>query len=138
MISILLLLVSVKAYDYAIRFCWEKHRFYQKAYKTKNFKDQIVQRRGNYKAQLLSKALDLDIKSYYCLLFFFVLSMGLLSWVLPILGSFYMGVLLLKYYFFDFDDEIIINKPTDTGSSEPKNEGGIKDIVTSPAPSSTQ
>ena len=77
-LSILLLLVSMVCYDYASRFNWSSF----------------------YKAQLVGKALDFDIWSWYCLLTSLVLSIALISVRLSIVSGMFGGILMWWYYFF--------------------------------------
>ncbi|HEX8736568.1 MAG TPA: hypothetical protein VF721_14655 [Pyrinomonadaceae bacterium] len=77
LISILLLLISMKCYDYSSRF---------------NF-------HPVYKITLISKGLDLDILSWYALLFSFALGIASMSESISILLSFMTGFLLWWYYF---------------------------------------
>jgi catechol 2,3-dioxygenase-like lactoylglutathione lyase family enzyme/uncharacterized membrane protein len=76
--TILFLLVSMVCYDYASRFHW------------KTF----------YKAQLVRKALLLDVYSWYLLLTSFILSIALISPWLSIVTCFASGILMWWYYFF--------------------------------------
>lgn len=77
LISIVLLLVSMKCYDYANRF---------------NLEDV-------YRAELVSKGLDLDIWSWYTLLCALVYGIATISAAFSILASFVTGYLLWWYYF---------------------------------------
>jgi catechol 2,3-dioxygenase-like lactoylglutathione lyase family enzyme len=76
--AILLLLVSMVCYDYAGRFRWPPF----------------------YKAQLVHKALVLDVWSWYLLLASFVLTLALVQPWLSILTSITAGFLMWWYYFF--------------------------------------
>jgi hypothetical protein len=76
--AILFLLVSMVCYDYASRFRWPTV----------------------YKAQLVHKALLLDVLSWYFLLTSFILTIALISPRLSILMSIVSGVLMWWYYFF--------------------------------------
>ncbi|HEY0557899.1 MAG TPA: hypothetical protein VGG20_26855 [Thermoanaerobaculia bacterium] len=77
LLSIVLLLVSLKCYDYACRF---------------KLKDR-------YKAELVRKGLVLDIWSWYLILFSLVVGVASLSPTLSIAVSFVVGYLLWWYYF---------------------------------------
>ena len=77
-VAILLLLVSMVCYDYAGRFRWPTF----------------------YKAQLVRKALLLDVWSWYLLLASFVLTLALVRPWLSILTSITAGFLMWWYYFF--------------------------------------
>lgn len=77
LLSIVLLLVSLKCYDYACRF---------------NLKDL-------YKAELIKKGLVLDIWSWYLILFSLVIGVASLSTTVSIAVSFVVGYLLWWYYF---------------------------------------
>jgi hypothetical protein len=77
LVSIVLLLVSMKCYDYANRF---------------NLEDV-------YRAELVSKGLDLDIWSWYTLLCALVYGIAVISAAFSILTSFVTGYLLWWYYF---------------------------------------
>lgn len=76
--AILLLLVSMVCYDYAARFRWPTF----------------------YKAQLVRKALLLDVWSWYLLLVSFVLTLALVRPWLSILTCITAGFLMWWYYFF--------------------------------------
>ena len=76
--AILLLLVSMVCYDYAGRFRWPTF----------------------YKAQLVRKALLLDVWSWYLLLASFVLTLALVRPWLSILTCITAGFLMWWYYFF--------------------------------------
>lgn len=76
--AILFLLVSMVCYDYASRFRWPTF----------------------YKAQLVRKALLLDVWSWYLLLASFVFTLALVSPRLSVLTSIVAGVLMWWYYFF--------------------------------------
>ena len=76
--AILLLLVSMVCYDYAGRFRWPTF----------------------YKAQLVRKALLLDVWSWYLLLASFVLTLALARPWLSILTCITAGLLMWWYYFF--------------------------------------
>ena len=91
LIAILLILLSVKTYDYANRFKWENHQSYQREEEGEY---------SYYRVRLVGKALQLDIYSYYFLLFSFVLSTALIKDWLPIFASIACGVLLWLCYFF--------------------------------------
>lgn len=77
LLSIVLLLVSLKCYDYASRF---------------NLKDV-------YKAELVRKGLRLDIWSWYLILFSLVIGVASLNTAISITVSFVVGYLLWWYYF---------------------------------------
>jgi hypothetical protein len=76
--TILFLLVSMVCYDYASRFRW----------------------RPFHKAQLVRKALLLDVWSWYFLLTSFVLSLALISARLSVATCVIAGILMWWYYFF--------------------------------------
>lgn len=76
--AILFLLISMVCYDYASRFSWL----------------------GDDKAQLVRKALLLDVLSWYFLLTSFVLSIALISPRLSVLTCVSSGFLMWWYYFF--------------------------------------
>jgi catechol 2,3-dioxygenase-like lactoylglutathione lyase family enzyme len=76
--AILFLLVSMVCYDYASRFRWPVY----------------------YKAQLVRKALMLDVLSWYFLLTSFVLTIALISPRLSVLTCITAGFLMWWYYFF--------------------------------------
>ena len=76
--TILFLLVSMVCYDYASRFEWKAH----------------------HQAQLVRKALLLDVWSWYFLLTSFVLSLALISARLSVVTCVLAGVLMWWYYFF--------------------------------------
>ncbi len=92
LLSILLLLVSMKCYDYAARF---------------NLPE-------TYRITLIDKGLDLDILSWYLLLFSFALGIASMSVTLSILLSFIGGYSLWWYYF-------IHPKPRRPTSAQPNN-----------------
>lgn len=75
--SILLLLVSMKCYDYANRFSLP----------------------NEYKQVLIQKGLRLDINSWYLLLFSFAMGVAVISETLSILLTMFGGALLWWYYF---------------------------------------
>lgn len=90
--AILFLLVSMVCYDYASRFDWTQF----------------------YKAQLVRKALLLDVYSWYLLLTSFTLSIALISPWLSILISFASGILMWWYYFFPAErrtDALTVHEP---------------------------
>ena len=76
--TILFLLVSMVCYDYASRFRWNPP----------------------HKAQLVRKALLLDVWSWYFLLTSFVLSLALISARLSVATCVLAGILMWWYYFF--------------------------------------
>jgi hypothetical protein len=76
--TILFLLVSMVCYDYASRFRWKP----------------------SHKAQLVRKALLLDVWSWYFLLTSFVLSLALISARLSVATCVLAGILMWWYYFF--------------------------------------
>jgi uncharacterized membrane protein len=76
--TILFLLVSMVCYDYASRFQWRPH----------------------HKAQLVRKALLLDVWSWYFLLTSFVLSLALINARLSVATCVSAGLLMWWYYFF--------------------------------------
>ncbi|MDQ3802656.1 MAG: VOC family protein [Acidobacteriota bacterium] len=76
--AILFLLVSMVCYDYASRFRWPTF----------------------YKAQLVRKALWLDVLSWYFLLTSFILTIALINPRLSVLMSITAGFLMWWYYFF--------------------------------------
>ena len=76
--TILFLLVSMVCYDYAARFKWKDH----------------------HKAQLVRKALLLDVWSWYFLLTSFILSLALISARLSVVTCVLAGILMWWYYFF--------------------------------------
>lgn len=76
--TILFLLVSMVCYDYASRFRWKEV----------------------HKAQLVRKALLLDVWSWYFLLTSFVLSLALISARLSVVTCVLAGILMWWYYFF--------------------------------------
>ncbi|HXD32796.1 MAG TPA: hypothetical protein VN643_16860 [Pyrinomonadaceae bacterium] len=78
LLTILLLLVSMVCYDYASRFNWD----------------------ATEKADLVGKALYLDIWSWYFLLTSFVLAVALLNPRLSTILSVFAGILMWWYYFF--------------------------------------
>jgi len=90
-VSILLMLVSVKTYDYANRFNWEEH--------TKHGPSDPSDK-CSYRVQLVSKAFRLDIVSFYFLLFTAILTTGLVEPWYPIAASALCGILLWVSYFF--------------------------------------
>lgn len=88
LISIFLMLISVKTYDYASRFNWEEHS-----------------RTGGaawcyYRIQLVNKAFRLDIIAFYFLLFTAIVATGLVERWLPIPVSLLCGTMLWTSYFF--------------------------------------
>ncbi len=76
--TILFLLVSMVCYDYASRFQWKQF----------------------HKAQLVRKALLLDVWSWYFLLTSFILSIALISPRLSVATCVSAGILMWWYYFF--------------------------------------
>lgn len=76
--AILFLLISMVCYDYASRFKWPAY----------------------YKAQLVRKALLLDVLSWYFMLTSFTLSIALISPRLSVLTCVTSGFLMWWYYFF--------------------------------------
>lgn len=77
LVSILLLLVSMKCYDYACRFNLDRI----------------------YRAELVSKGLTLDIWSWYLLLFSLTVGVASINTTVSIVISFVAGYLLWWYYF---------------------------------------
>lgn len=75
--AILLLLISMKCYDYAHRFNLAK----------------------KYKDTLLHKGLKLDINSWYLLLYSFAMGVAVISETLSILLTMFGGLMLWWYYF---------------------------------------
>src|SRR5829696_4334203 len=91
LVSIVLLLVSMKCYDYACRFNLDRiHR-----------------------AELVSKGLTLDIWSWYLLLFSLTVGVASISTTVSIIISFVAGYLLWWYYFVHPRAE---QTPTTTGT----------------------
>jgi catechol 2,3-dioxygenase-like lactoylglutathione lyase family enzyme/protein-S-isoprenylcysteine O-methyltransferase Ste14 len=88
LISIFLMLISVKTYDYANRFNWEEHPTRGGA------------QWSYYRIQLASKAFALDISAFYFLLFTAILATGLVERWLPIPASLLCGFALWVTYFF--------------------------------------
>lgn len=78
LLAILFLLISMVCYDYASRFNWNTF----------------------HRAELVRKALNLDIWSWYLLLMSFVLSIAFISARLSILICIVGGILMWWYYFF--------------------------------------
>lgn len=91
--SILLLLVSMKCYDYANRFKFSTEQ----------------------QIKFIEKGLDWDIWSWYLLLFSFSLGIATMSAIFSILVSFAAGFLLWRYYFIaapDGDNDTVADKST--------------------------
>lgn len=94
--AILFLLVSMVCYDYASRFRWPT----------------------SYKAQLVKRALRLDVVAWYFLLASFILTIALISPRLSVLASITAGLLMWGYYFF-----------TCWGEGDPVGIRGIANVV---------
>ncbi len=88
LVSIFLMLISVKTYDYANRFNWEAHPYSGSA------------RWSYYRVHLARKAFLLDISAFYFLLFTAILATGLVARWMPIAASFLCGFVLWASYFF--------------------------------------
>ncbi|HYH87057.1 MAG TPA: VOC family protein [Pyrinomonadaceae bacterium] len=100
--AILFLLVSMICYDYASRFRWPAY----------------------HKAQLVRKALILDVLSWYFLLTSFVLTTALISPRLSVLTCIAAGFLMWWYYFFPREGARAVNYSSD-------NDVKVKDLTES-------
>jgi hypothetical protein len=96
LVSIVLLLVSMKCYDYACRF-------------------NLV---NMYRAELVSKGLTLDIWSWYLLLFSLTIGVASLNPTVSIMMSFVAGYLLWWYYFIHPRAEIRIGAEAGASAHE--------------------